>query len=65
MNSGDADDDAQVVECNVSKRKGVRFVTKPPDLRRIASRGPEECNRVQERAHSVVIESCALPACHI
>ena len=40
MNSGDADDDAQVVECNVSKRKGVRFVTKPPDLRTPPRREP-------------------------
>ena len=40
MNSGDADDDAQVVECNVSKRRGVRFVTKPPDLRTPPRREP-------------------------
>ena len=33
MNIGEADDEAQLVECNVSRPKGVRFVLKPPDLR--------------------------------
>ena len=33
MNIGEADDEAQLVECNVSRPKGVQFVVKPPDLR--------------------------------
>ena len=33
MNLGEADDEPQLVECNVSRPKGVRFVSRPPDLR--------------------------------
>ena len=37
----DADgEDVQKVECNVSRPKGVRFVTKPPDLRILPRREP-------------------------
>ena len=40
MNIGDGDGDAEPVECNVSKPKGVRFVSKPPDLRKHPRREP-------------------------
>ena len=44
---------------------GERIQTSFAPLTHSVSRAPEECNLVQERARSVVIESCALPACHI
>jgi hypothetical protein len=31
--TGGGDDEVQVVSCNISRPKGVRFVSKPPDLR--------------------------------
>ena len=40
MNAGDGEDEVQTVECNVSRPKGVRFVSKPPDLRILPRREP-------------------------
>ena len=40
MNVADGDDDTKTVECNVSKTKGVRFVSRPPDLRILPRREP-------------------------
>ena len=40
MNVGEADDEVEKVECNISRPKGVRFVTKPPDLRILPRREP-------------------------
>lgn len=40
LNVGDGDDEPQAVECNESKPKGVRFVSKPPDLRIMPRREP-------------------------
>ena len=40
MNVDDGDDEPRAVECNVSKPKGVRFVSKPPDLRIVPRREP-------------------------
>ena len=40
MNVGEGGDEAELVECNVSKPRGVRFVIKPPDLRMRPRREP-------------------------
>ena len=40
MNVGDGGGEAETVECNVSRPKGVRFVSKPPDLRILPRREP-------------------------
>ena len=40
MSTGDEGDEAQSVECNVSRPGGVRFVSKPPDLRVTPRREP-------------------------
>ena len=40
LNVGDADDEVEMVDCNVSRPKGARFVSKPPDLRIFPRREP-------------------------
>ena len=58
MNIGSMDDEAQTVECNISRPKGVRFITKPPDLRILPRREPfeqlEEKSSPAQQAKSVL-----------
>ena len=51
MNVGEADDEVEKVECNISRPKGVRFVTKPPDLRILPRREPFDPSSILGRTN--------------